>query len=64
MSLSDCIDCWETPCVCRKGVYSFKKRVELVEDALANLSEEQVDAVLGCVLEKRTGRNKGFLQHE
>lgn len=53
MALSDCIDCDRTPCVCIKGSCSFKKRIALIEDALSNLSEEQVDCVLSDVLDRR-----------
>lgn len=53
MALSDCVDCWETPCVCGKywKEYNNDKLVDYILTVVAKKSRQDALLILRSVLE-------------
>lgn len=50
MSLSDCSECWESPCVCGHGYkhYSEKRKIELVSAVLGMTESDVANMISSC----------------
>jgi len=53
MSLSDCVDCWETPCVCGHEYknYTTSSKIELLRAILKTCSDTEFQEICKEILD-------------
>jgi hypothetical protein len=54
MSLSDCVNCWDTPCVCGTG-YKHMQKAERINLAavILGIDAKQLETLVGDIVAKK-----------